>query len=75
MRSAVSSLRICAASPADKPYAPAGIPPAIDFPMVTMSGSRFQARVHPPGPALNVCVSSLISRLPPRRVSSRTPSR
>ena len=60
--SAVSSARIRSASAADRPNAPAGIPPAIDFPIVTMSGSRFQARVQPPGPALNVCVSSLISR-------------
>jgi len=54
---------------------PAGMPPAIDLPIVTMSGSRFQARVQPPGPALNVCVSSLISRVPAARVSSRTASR
>ena len=51
------------------------MPPAIDLPIVTMSGSRFQARVQPPGPALNVCVSSLISRVPAARVSSRTASR
>ena len=51
------------------------MPPAIDLPIVTMSGYSPQARVQPPGPALNVCVSSLISSVPYVRVSARTASR
>ena len=51
------------------------MPPAIAFPMVTMSGDSPQDRVQPPGPALNVCVSSLISSVPCSRVSARTASR
>ena len=48
------------ASSADRPYAPIGMPPPMALPMVTTSGSRPQAAVAPPGPAENVCVSSLI---------------
>ncbi len=62
--SAVSSARICSASEAEKPKPPHGMPPPIDLPIVTMSGSSCQARVQPPGPALKVCVSSLISSVP-----------
>jgi hypothetical protein len=51
------------------------MPPAIDLPIVTMSGDSPQARVQPPGPALKVCVSSLISSKPYSRVSDRTASR
>ena len=51
------------------------MPPAIDLPIVTMSGFRSQAPVAPPGPAENVWVSSLISSVPWVRVSLRTPSR
>ncbi len=61
----------CSASSADSPYAPAGTPPPIALPMVSMSGSRPHAAVQPPGPAENVWVSSLISRVPYRRVNSR----
>ncbi len=48
-----------------------GTPPAIGLPSVRKSGSRFHARVQPPGPVEIVCVSSMISSVPWRRVSSR----
>ena len=57
------------------PKAPEGTPPAIALPIVTMSGSRSHARVAPPGPALKVCVSSMISNVPCSRVRRRTSSR
>jgi len=34
------------------------------FPIVIISGFKFIDLVHPPYPALNVCVSSLIKRVP-----------
>ena len=52
-----------------------GTPPRSDFPSVTASGSRPQAAVQPPGPALSVCVSSMMSSAPWRVHSSRTASR
>jgi hypothetical protein len=55
-----------------KPYAPQGIPPPIDLPIVIISGSSFIARVAPPYPALNVWVSSLINKVPTFLVSSLT---
>ena len=56
------------------PYAAAGTPPAIGLPITKKSGSRSHAAVHPPGPAQIVCVSSMTSNVPCRRVISRTPS-
>ena len=55
-----------------RPSAPAGTPPPIALPMTSMSGSRPQACVQPPGPAEKVCVSSMISSVPCLRVSSRS---
>ena len=46
-----------------------GTPLPIALPIVSRSGSRPQAAVHPPGPAENVCVSSMISSDPAARVS------
>jgi hypothetical protein len=40
------------------PYAPRGMPPAIDLPTTSRSGSRFQWAVSPPGPDTSVCVLS-----------------
>ena len=49
--------------------APAGTPPAIALPSVSMSGSRPQARAcSRPGPAQSVWVSSMISSVPVARV-------
>ena len=50
-----------------------GMPPAIALPIVTMSGCRPHAAVHPPGPADRVWVSSIIRRVPVRSHSSRRP--
>ncbi len=50
------------------------MPPAIDLPSVTMSGSRPHAAVHPPGPAESVWVSSMISSVPVRVHAARAPS-
>ncbi len=73
--SASWSPRMRSLSSSVRPSAPAGMPPAIDLPMVRMSGCRPSAAVQPPGPALNVCVSSLISSVPYSAVSARTASR
>ena len=54
------------------PQAPNGTPPAIDFPIVTMSGARPHCRVRPPGPTTCVCVSSSARSVPVARVSSRS---
>ena len=49
-------------------------PPASGLPSVTMSGSRPNARVAPPGPAQIVCVSSITSSAPCSRVAARIAS-
>ena len=71
-----SSTRMPAAARAARsrltPYAAAGTPPAIGLPIVRMSGSRAWAAVYPPGPAQMVCVSSITSRVPVRRVIPRS---
>ena len=46
----------------------------MDLPMTKMSGWSPQARVAPPAPAENVCVSSIISSAPYLVASSRRPS-
>ena len=51
------------------------MPPPIAFPMTTTSGESRSRWVIPPGPAEKVCVSSMMSRVPCRRVTSRTASR
>ncbi len=55
------------------PYAPRGMPAAIDLPTVTKSGASPHRRVSPPGPTTCVWVSSYASRVPVRRVTSRRP--
>ena len=65
IRSPISSLN---------PYVPTGMPPPIVLPMTSMSGSRPQARVAPPGPAQIVWVSSMIRIVPVSRVSPRSAS-
>ena len=62
MRSAISALQ---------PKMPQGTPPAIGLPTTKKSGSRFHRRVQPPMSVEMVWVSSMISRLPYFRVSSR----
>ena len=56
------------------PQAPNGMPPAIDLPIVTRSGSRPQAAVSPPAPTTWVCVSSQARSVPVSRVSRRSAS-
>ena len=56
------------------PYAALGIPAPSVLPIVTKSGSRPHAFVHPPGPALIVWVSSMTRSVPYLVQSSRTPS-
>ena len=68
-RSTPSSDVTRSATAALSPYAPIGMPPPIALPIVTMSGSSDHACVQPPGPAENVCVSSLISSVPAARVT------
>jgi hypothetical protein len=64
------------ASSADRPYAPAGMPPPIALPMVSTSGSGPRRRSQPPGPGgerVGLVVDQV--RAVFRRVSSRTPAR
>ena len=56
------------------PYAALGTPAPRVLPIVTKSGWSSHAFVHPPGPALIVWVSSMISSVPYRVQSSRTDS-
>ena len=50
------------------------MPPAIALPIVTTSGRSPHAAVQPPGPALIVCVSSMISSVPVRSHAARSAS-
>ena len=60
------------ATSAVMPYAAQGMPPPIALPTTSRSGSSPHADVQPPGPAHIVCVSSITSSTPCRRVISRT---
>ena len=59
---------------ASTPYAALGMPAPSVLPIVTKSGCRSHAIVQPPGPALIVWVSSMISSVPYLVHSSRTAS-
>ncbi|MNE58494.1 hypothetical protein D3C80_1535280 [compost metagenome] len=62
---------IFSAMSALQPKMPQGTPPAIGLPTTKKSGSRFHSLVQPPMSVEMVWVSSMISRLPYLRVSSR----
>ena len=51
-----------------------GMPPPMALPIVTTSGDSPHAAVQPPGPALMVCVSSMMSSVPVPSHAARRPS-